>query len=157
MKRSWDFILKMFGTHLRMLNSRSWSHHQIYIFEKPSDSNAEDGLTEKGLVGDGETYMDILMIKGDKTRVWIKIIAMGTEGFPCGSAGKESACNAGDLGFDPWVGKIPWRRGRLPIPVFQPGEFHGLYSPWGHKRSDITDWVSQTMGTVFDRSKRLGD
>ena len=31
-------------------------------------------------------------------------------------------------GFDPWVGKIPWRRERLPIPVFWPGEFHGLYS-----------------------------
>ena len=31
-------------------------------------------------------------------------------------------------GFDPWVGKIPWRRGRLPTPVFWPGEFHGLYS-----------------------------
>ena len=28
-------------------------------------------------------------------------------------------------GFDPWVGKIPWRRGRLPTPVFWPGEFHG--------------------------------
>ena len=28
-------------------------------------------------------------------------------GFPCGSAGKESACNVGILGFDPWVGKIP--------------------------------------------------
>ena len=27
-------------------------------------------------------------------------------GFPCGSAGKESACNAGDLGFDPWVGDL---------------------------------------------------
>ena len=33
-------------------------------------------------------------------------------------------------GFDPWVGKFPWRRERLPIPVFWPGEFHGLYSPW---------------------------
>ena len=32
-------------------------------------------------------------------------------------------------GFDPWVGKIPWRRERLPTPVFWPGEFHGLYSP----------------------------
>ena len=31
-------------------------------------------------------------------------------------------------GFDPWVGKIPWRRERLPTPVFCPGEFHGLYS-----------------------------
>ena len=29
----------------------------------------------------------------------------------------------------PWVGKIPWRRERLPTPVFWPGEFHGLYSP----------------------------
>ena len=34
---------------------------------------------------------------------------------------------------DPWVGKIPWRRERLPTPVFWPGEFHGLYSPMGHK------------------------
>ena len=29
---------------------------------------------------------------------------------------------------DPRVGKIPWRRDRLPTPVFWPGEFHGLYS-----------------------------
>ena len=28
--------------------------------------------------------------------------------FPGGSDGKESACNAGGLGFDPWVRKIPW-------------------------------------------------
>ena len=46
-----------------------------------------------------------------------------------GLAGKESACNVGYLGSSPWVGKIPWRRERLPIPVFWPGEFHGLYSP----------------------------
>ena len=30
--------------------------------------------------------------------------------------------------FDPWVGKIPWRRERVPTPVFWPEEFHGLYS-----------------------------
>ena len=41
-------------------------------------------------------------------------------------------------GFDPWVGKIPWRREQLPTPVFWPGEFYGQrilagYSPWGHK------------------------
>ena len=29
-------------------------------------------------------------------------------------------------GCNPWVGKIPWRRERLPTPVFRPGEFHGL-------------------------------
>ena len=29
-----------------------------------------------------------------------------------------------------WVGKIPWRRKRLPTPVFWLGELHGVYSPW---------------------------
>ena len=41
------------------------------------------------------------------------------KGFPCGSAGKESACNAGNLGSIPGL-KIPWRRERLPTPVFWP-------------------------------------
>ena len=36
-------------------------------------------------------------------------------------------------GFDPWAGKIPWRR--IPTPVFWPREFHSLYSPWGRKES----------------------
>ena len=41
-------------------------------------------------------------------------------------------------GFDPWLGKIPWRRKLQPIPVVLPGEFHGQrslagYSPWGCK------------------------
>ena len=41
-----------------------------------------------------------------------------------------------------WVGKIPWWRERLPTPVFWPGEFHGLYSSWGHKELDMTEWLS---------------
>ena len=36
----------------------------------------------------------------------------------------------GTPGFNPWVGKIPWRRKWQPIPVFLPGESHGLSSPW---------------------------
>ena len=57
-------------------------------------------------------------------------------GFPGGSDGKEAACSVGDLG------SIPWRRERLPTPVFWPGELHGLYSPWGHKESDMTERLS---------------
>ena len=99
--------------------------------------------------------------------------------LPCSSVGKESACNAGDPGLIPGLGRSPvegngyplkgigyplqyswasrvaqlvknppamwetWVRslglegplekGRLPTPVFWPGEFHGLYSPWGRK------------------------
>ena len=65
-------------------------------------------------------------------------------GFPGGSDGKASACNEGDLGSVPSVGKIPWRRERLPTPVFWPGDFHGLYSPWGCKESDMTERLSYT-------------
>ena len=129
-------------------------------------------------------------------------------GFLCGSAGKESACNVGDLGsipglrrspgegkgsphqysglensmdytahgvaknwtglsdfpfpfpwwlrlervclqhgrprFDPWVGKMSWRRKWQPTLVFLPGESHGQrslvgYSPWHHKELDTTE------------------
>ena len=63
-------------------------------------------------------------------------------GFPDGSAGKESACNVGDLGLIPGLGRFPWRRERLPTPVFWPGESHGLYSPWGHKELDTTEPLS---------------
>ena len=44
----------------------------------------------------------------------------------------------GRPGFDPWVGKIPWRRERLPTPVFWPGEFHGLHSPWTSQSRTLT-------------------
>jgi len=52
---------------------------------------------------------------------------------------KEPACNVGELGSISRVGKIPWRRERLLTPAFWPGEFHGLYSLWGHKESDTTE------------------
>ena len=53
---------------------------------------------------------------------------------------KNTPANAGDIrdkkkvGFDPWVGKIPWSRAGQPTAVFSPGEFHGQrrlagYSP----------------------------
>ena len=48
-----------------------------------------------------------------------------------------------------WVGKISWRRERLPTPRFWPGEFHGLYSPWGHKESDTTEWLSLSRALVI--------
>ena len=47
-----------------------------------------------------------------------------------------------DIWVGPWVAKIPWRRERLPTPVFWPGELHGLHSPWGHQESDITECLS---------------
>ena len=103
-------------------------------------------------------------------------------GFPDSSAGKESACNAGDSGSIPGLGRSPgegtdyplqcswaplvsqlvrklpamretWVQSlgwedplekweRLPTPGFWPGEFHGLYSPRGHKESHTTEQIS---------------
>ena len=58
-------------------------------------------------------------------------------GLPQWLSGKDSACNAGD------VGSIPWRRAWQPSPVFLPGESHGQrsleeYGPLGHEESDTT-------------------
>ena len=52
---------------------------------------------------------------------------------------KESACQCRRHGFNPWVGKITWRRKWQPTPGFLPGKSHGQrslsgYSPWGDKR-----------------------
>ena len=60
----------------------------------------------------------------------------------CANAGAT-----GDHGFNPWVGKIPWRRAWQSIPVFLPGKSFGQsilmgYSLWGHKESDATEWLS---------------
>ena len=57
---------------------------------------------------------------------------------------KQFACNAGDLGFHPWVRKMPWRREWLSTLAFLPGESHGqrslaIYSPKGCKKSDTTE------------------
>ena len=65
-------------------------------------------------------------------------------GFPCGSAGKESACNAGDLGLIPGWGRSPGEENGNPLQLFLPGKSHGWRSlvgcsPWGRKESDTTE------------------
>ena len=57
-------------------------------------------------------------------------------------------------GFDPWVGKIPWRRAWQPTPVFLPGESHGQrslagYIPRGLKKSDTTEQPSTQHTACF--------
>ena len=52
--------------------------------------------------------------------------------------------------FDPWVGKILWRKEWKHTLVFLPGEFHGQrslagYSTWGHRESDTTEQLSLSL------------
>ena len=65
-------------------------------------------------------------------------------------SGKESACQCRRLGFDPWVGTIPWRRKWLPTLVFLPGKFHGPrsladYSPFGCKELNAPEQLSNLI------------
>ena len=73
------------------------------------------------------------------------------QGFPDGSASKDSVCNVGDPGLIPGLGRSPGEgNSYLLQSVFWPGEFRGPYRPWGHKESDTTEQLSlsldQTMG-----------
>ena len=67
-------------------------------------------------------------------------------GFPCGSAGKESICNAGDLGLIPGMGRAPGERKGYPL------QYSGLEnfmdSPWVPKRVGH-DWVTFTFHFHF--------
>ena len=74
--------------------------------------------------------------------------------LPWWLSGKESACRCRRCGFDPWVGKIPWRRKWPPTAVFfawktpwteEPGglQFHGVAKRVGY------DLVSEPACTVL--------
>ena len=82
-------------------------------------------------------------------------------GFPGGSSGKEHACQCRKHKrhrFNPWVGKIPWRRAWQPNPVFLPGESHGQslvdYSPYSHRESDMTEYTHMHTSAVCQVSIR---
>ena len=67
-------------------------------------------------------------------------------GFPAGTGGKEPTCQSKrqkKCGFNPWIGKIPWRRAWVQTLVFLLEESHGQRSlasssSKGHKESDRT-------------------
>ena len=84
-------------------------------------------------------------------------------GFPGGTSGKEPSCQSRGCKrcrFNPWIGKIPWKRKWQPTPVFLPGKSHGQrnlasYSPRVCKESNTTE-VTQHMHLMIQgcRSER---
>ena len=72
---------------------------------------------------------------------------------------KNPPANADRCKFDPWVGKIPWRRVQKLTPVFLPREFHGQRSlvgcsPQGLIELDTTE-VSQHTGIWLEQQNSL--
>ena len=68
-----------------------------------------------------------------------------------GSPGKESACHCrkhSRLRFDPWVGKIPWKRKWQPSPVFLPAwktlqrSLRTAVQSVARSRTRLNDWAT---------------
>ena len=71
-------------------------------------------------------------------------------GFPSGSNGKESACNMGDLGLIPGLGRSPGGGHGNPLQYSCLENPHGQrnlagYSPWGCKESDMPERLSRAQ------------
>ena len=85
------------------------------------------------------------------------------QGFPGGSVGKESACNAGDLGLIPGLGRSPGGGHGNPLLDFYLENPHGQRSlvgcsPWGPKESDTTEWLSTHMrGQEAEQPRAAGE
>jgi len=76
----------------------------------------------------GEGSEDIWEICNLLGEVRIYLLRRSQVAFPGGASGKEPTCpcrryERGMRGvFDPWVGKIPWRRAWQLTAIFLPGE-----------------------------------
>ena len=66
-------------------------------------------------------------------------------GFPGDSDGQESACNAGDLGSIPGLGRPPWRRNWLPTSAFCQANPMDRGTWWAG--SDTTEWLTYVSAT----------
>ena len=74
---------------------------------------------------------------------------------PCAVACQHGiAYNAGDLGLDPWVWKMSWRREWLPTPIFLPGKFHGQRLQSIKSQRVGHDWTTKTLGNILRWVKR---
>ena len=127
--KSWHVLVKiMFKDHQAQLPYFTDEETEVHRWERtcPSHLGSGKGITE-------------LEVEAGRT--------LRPSKFSGGASDKESTCQCRRHerpGFDPWVGKIPWRRAWQATPVFLPGESHGQRSlvgcsPWGFKESDMAE------------------
>ena len=81
------------------------------------------------------------------TTVYILVHISFLQGFPCGSAGKESACDAGDLDLIPGLVRSPGGVHGNPLQFSSLENPHGQrsfasYSPWYRRKSDTSERLS---------------
>ena len=91
---------------------------------------------------------DIIHAQRNKSTCVLIWVATGLPRWYSGKVNQCRKCRKGE--FDPWVGKIPWRRKWQPTPVLLPGKSHGQSSlvgcgPWGRKKLGMTEHMSNQL------------
>ena len=92
-----------------------------------------------------------------QSRTRLKRLSSSNRAIPSflgGAGGKEPTCQCRRHGFDPQVGKIPWRRKWQLTLVSLPGKFHGQrglvgYNPWGSQKSQTPLTKQQRLSSNF--------
>ena len=115
-----------------MASGTQWEREEVSPKEASVEMRLElgvDGWRDLEPVQEGEFNPTN---SGESLKLW---------GLPGGASGKEPACQCRRhkrCRFDPWVGKIPWRRVCQPTAVFLPGQSHGQRSLAGLQNHRVT-------------------
>ena len=131
------------------------SHACFWVSKWASLTKWRQILVSPGLVGISPLSVCLSVYSrwlwNELTWSWVSLVAQMV---------KKNHLQHGRPGFDPWIGKISWRRAWQPTPVFLPRESPGLwrlagYSSWGYKESDITGWLSTVQTWNWEVMKHL--
>ena len=137
----------------------TWHHHAKSLRSCPTLGNLwscslsgasvhEDSLGKYAGVSSHALLQGIFPTQGSNLHLLCLLHCQMVSDFSDGSEGKVCLQRRGP-GFDPWVGKTPWRRKWQPTPVFLPEKSYGWrslagFSLWGYKESDMTGWLHFT-------------
>ena len=149
----------LFGIHISNeinlwnLSKMNTIHHSIHTFSKYSITGLPSQLSWWRI------HLQCSRLQLDS---WVRKIFWRRDrlptpaflGFPCGSAGKETACNVGDLGSIPGLGRSPGEGKGYPLQYSSLENSMDCNSPWGHKQSDTTERLSLSLSITSRRGKK---
>ena len=102
------------------------------------------------------SYANMLSVDMQSTEAEVNDLfsSMSYLGFPGGSDGKESACNMGDLGSIPGLGRSPGETNTHSSYCCLENSIQRClvgYSPWGHKELNMTEWLSTAHWVTYTK------
>ena len=145
---------------LKSMGSSSYHRRKEDLWEISAFSPAEILSSPFQRLFCAKCFSDTISANLHNTATTVPILSIRKQiqGLPRWCSGEESACQCRRWkrrGFDPWVGKIPWKRKWQPTPVFLPGESHALRSlaDYSHRVVKSWTWVSNWVHTHKQRFK----